>query len=103
MGWGKQIGVVPDCCRRIRVGQGGTIQAKQGKKPMSTSTAPCPATAVFRTVIGSAGRCEAVVKALLCLHEHYYRGPIVLFDNMVDLNRSKREGIGAKIVVAAFC
>jgi hypothetical protein len=38
-GSGMQIGVVPDCCRRIRVGQGGTSQAKQGKNPMSTSTA----------------------------------------------------------------
>jgi len=26
-----EIGVVPDCCRCIRVGQGGTAQAKQGK------------------------------------------------------------------------
>src|SRR5208283_400489 len=39
MGWGMQIVVVPDCYRRIRVGQGGTSQAKQGKNPMSTPSA----------------------------------------------------------------
>jgi hypothetical protein len=38
-GLGMQIGVVPDYCRRIRVRQGGTGEAKQGKNPMSTATA----------------------------------------------------------------
>src|SRR5215472_18433188 len=65
MAGGKQIGVVPDCCRCIRVGQGGTVQAKQAKTPMSIPTDLVPPTAVFRTLTGSARRREATPSALL--------------------------------------
>jgi hypothetical protein len=56
-----QIGVVPDCCERIRGRQGGTEQAKQGKKPMSTQSALSSAAADLRSVISSARHAAALL------------------------------------------
>src|SRR6516165_6778915 len=77
IGWagGKQIGVVPDCCRRIRVGQGGTAQAKQGKMAMSTPTAFYPWRAVSRLSWAERDDPQCVARPPT---EYYYRLLVLL-------------------------
>ena len=78
---GVQIGVVPDCCRRIRVGQGGRVRAKQGKNRMSTPSALSRAPADFGTVTGSATRKVSVQNALLNRRLFYSSKAAILFLN----------------------
>src|SRR5262245_3797520 len=64
VGPGMEIGVVPDCCRSIRVGQGGTAPAKPGKTQMSTPPLLYALTMVFPPVVGSAKRQPVPADAL---------------------------------------
>src|SRR5215469_1068232 len=72
MAGGKQIGVVPDCCRCIRVGQGGTVQAKQAKTSMSIPTDLAQPTAVFRALNRLSYAERAGRERVARIQAHYY-------------------------------
>jgi hypothetical protein len=74
-----QFGVVPDCCRRIRVGQGGTSQAKQGKQPMSTPTAPFLLQQRFCRLCRLSWTYRCGPEGIARLFNHYYWKESILF------------------------
>src|SRR6516164_1107817 len=102
MAGGKQIGVVPDCCRCIRVGQGGTLQAKQAKTPMSIPTDLVPPIAVFPTLIGSARRREATPSALLADRLSIIMRCFFYCKTSLILNVPKRNRRGLKLQFRRF-